>query len=89
LAVGATTEEDIELFRSRELSKLNLQPTDVMNAGAVALFYKNEDVDLYITMMLASMPGDICLSEAYDQYIGRVKGKRINEILACFKQKHH
>jgi len=52
-------------------------------------FYKNEDVDLYKTMMLASMPGDICQSEAYDQYIGRVKGKRINEILACFKQKRH
>ena len=60
MAVGATTEEDIELFRSRELSKLNLQPTDVMNAGAVALFYKNEDVDFYNTMMLASMTGDIC-----------------------------
>jgi len=38
LAIGATTEEDIDLFRSRELSKLNLQPTDVMNAGGEALF---------------------------------------------------
>ena len=89
LALGKTSREENGMLESRELSKLNLSVTDVMNAGAVALFYRNNDVDITNQVMLASMPGAGCISEAYDLYVGRDRPKRTTAILALFKERHH
>jgi len=47
LAVGRTTEVENAMFRSRELQKLEMSITDVMDKGIIAIYYLNRDVDIY------------------------------------------
>jgi len=89
LALGVTTEAENKIFKSRELSSLNLTSSEVMNMGAVALYYTNKDVDTCNAVMLGNLPGEAHVSIAYDQFLGKNSIEQKTQIFEIFKLGHH
>jgi len=72
LALGVTTEAENKIFKSRELTSLNLNSSEVMNMGAVALYYTNKDVDTCNAVMLGNnLPREAHVSIACHQFMGK------------------
>ena len=88
LAVGATTEDDDNLFRSREMSSLNVVLCDIIST-VTALYYPNVEVDAHNTMYLALATGQKSISMGLDVCNGPGNQKQRDYMLKRAQDMHH
>ncbi|XP_021964938.1 uncharacterized protein LOC110860191 [Folsomia candida] len=69
LAVGMCNDEDIAMFRSREVELNGLAPPD----GSIRLMYGNQDVETYNNKALSLLDSEGIISYANDRVQGRGK----------------
>lgn len=88
LRVGRTTEEDNNLFRSRQIDVQGIDITSIWH-NAIALFYQNAKVDTYNNLFFPSMNTEQIVSPSFDSVTGT--GKKSDEVylLQEAKNMHH
>ena len=88
LAIGATTEDDDNLFRSRQMSSLNIGLCDIIST-VTALYYANVEVDAHNSMYLALASGQKSISIGLDICNGPGTQKQRDYMLKRAQDMHH
>ena len=87
LAVGSTTDEDDELFRSRQLSNLNVELFDLLPT-VTCLYHANIKADAHNSLYLSLMNTEKAISPAFDTFNGPGKEKTKQYMLNKAREMH-
>lgn len=88
LAIGCTTEDDDNLFKSREMATLHVELYDIIEK-VTALYHANTDVDTHNTLYLSLMQSEKAISPAIDQCTGPGNERSREYMIKTAQSLHH